>query len=212
MGQLTNRLNTSLTADVNLNLPSIPRPKPLPLPIRHGNLDITAGKCSKKISPAWLAVCRRRREEAEGLDSILYADGLDIYTNDSPPPFMHLTSKTNIAGYMCWGAHSALRGDYPTDNKVIWAGTNRWWIIETVESPNGQRASSSGNFIKWFSSNAFGTNDYYSNTPVGTVSHVDEPKLFGTSDAVKYFGPWASGKNFAIAAWNSRLTPYFQAV
>ena len=34
-----------------------------------------------------------------------------------------------------------------------------------------------------FSSNAFGTNGYYSNTPVGAVSHVEEPGLFGISDA-----------------------------
>ena len=104
-------------------------------------------------------------------------------------------------------------GDYPTDTtKVFCIGTNRWWIIETVESFNGQRASSSGNFLKWFSSNAFGTNNYYLNTPVGAVSHVDEPGLFGVSDAAKYFGFWASGKNLAIAAWNSRNTPFFQAV
>jgi hypothetical protein len=27
-----------------------------------------------------------------------------------------------------------------------------------------------------------------------------------------YLGLWATGKNFAICAWNARITPYFQAV
>ena len=48
--------------------------------------------------------------------------------------------------------------------------------------------------------------------PVGAVIHVDEPFLSGISDAAKYFGFWASGNNLAIAAWNSRKTPFFQAV
>jgi len=145
-------------------------------------------------------------------NSILLFDGLDTFTNGVAPPFMHPGPQANIAGYMCWGAHSTLAGEYPTDGKVKWIGTNRWWIIETVESFNGQRASSSGTFIKWFSSNAFGTNGFYSNTPVGAVSYVEEPGLPGVSDAAMYFGLWASGKNFAIAAWNSRRTPYFHAV
>ena len=106
---------------------------------------------------------------------------------------------------------AVLTGEYPTDGKVTWIGTNRWWIIETVESFNGQRTSDSGNFIKWFSSNAFGTNNY-SNTPVGAVCYVEEPGLDAINDPVKYFGLWASGKNLAIAAWNSRRTLYFQAV
>ena len=90
-------------------------------------------------------------------------------------------------------------------------GDRRWWIVETVESFNGQRASSSGTFIKWFSSNAFGGTSY-SNTPVGAVSYVDEPTAGGVNTAARYFGLWASGKNFGITAWNSRVTPYFQAV
>ena len=89
--------------------------------------------------------------------------------------------------------------------------TSRWWIIETEESFNGQREDGAGMFIKWFSSNAFGGTNY-SNTPVGAVSHVDEPYLSGVNDAAKYFGLWASGKNFGIAAWNSRSTPFFQAL
>ena len=59
--------------------------------------------------------------------------------------------------------------------------------------------------------NAFGATNY-ANTPVGAASHVEEPNLPGVNDAAAYFGLWASGKNFAIAAWNSRNTPAFQAV
>lgn len=144
-------------------------------------------------------------------NSILFFDGLDIYTNNIPPPLIHPTSKSNIAGYMTWGAHSALEANYPTDSKVAWVGTNRWWIIETVESFNGQRESGAGMFIKWFSAGAFGGTNY-SNTPVGAVTHVDEPHIPGVNNAANYFGLWASWKNFGIAAWNSRNTPYFQAV
>ena len=144
-------------------------------------------------------------------NSILFFDGLDIYTNNTPPPLIHPTSKSNIAGYMTWGVHSALEANYPTDSKVAWVGTNRWWIIETVESFNGQRESGAGMFIKWFSAGAFGGTNY-SNTPVGAVSHVDEPFLDRINDPAEYFSLWASGKNFAIAAWSSRKTEYFQAI
>ena len=116
----------------------------------------------------------------------------------------NVTGKPRIS----WGAHSALGVDYPIDGKVVWTGNSRWWIIETVESFNGQRESGSGMFIKWFSSNALGGANY-SNTPVGAVSHVDEPFLGGQNDAAKYFGLWASAKNFGSAAWNSRNTPAF---
>jgi hypothetical protein len=34
----------------------------------------------------------------------------------------------------------------------------------------------------------------------------------GNNDPEAYFGFWAAGKTFALCAWNSRLTPYFQAV
>ena len=149
-------------------------------------------------------------------NAILFFDGVESYTNNlpPPPPSPHPTSKSNIAGYMCWGAHSTLGGDYATDGKVIWIGTNRWWIIETVESFNGQRATQSGSagaFIEWFSSNAFGGSNH-SCTPVGAVTHVEEPGIGGVNDSAKHFSLWASGKNFAIAAWDSRRTPYFQAV
>jgi len=91
-------------------------------------------------------------------------------------------------------------------------GNSSRWIIQTVESYNGQRyATDQGTISDWFSQDAFGGTNY-SNTPVGAVSHTDEPGLPGVNDPATYFGLWASGKNFAICAWNSRETPDFQAV
>jgi hypothetical protein len=96
---------------------------------------------------------------------------------------------------------------------VNWAGNSGWYLMQTIESFNGQvvQISSQGNFIKWFSSNAFGGTNY-SNTPVGAVSNVEEPGPPSTSYGAIYFGLWASGKNSGICAWNARNTPYFQAV
>jgi len=44
------------------------------------------------------------------------------------------------------------------------------------------------------------------------VTHVDEPGAGYLEDTRACFGLWVAGKNFAICAWNSKLTPYFQAV
>lgn len=151
---------------------------------------------------------------------IQYLDGLDvILTNTIPFTYINppqITNAANVAGYFSWGFHSALGSSYATDGTVKWTGNSSWYLIETVESYNGQRRIYSGNFIQWFSSNAFGGTNY-SNTPVGAVSSVDEPYSIGASDPKIYFGLWASGDNFAICAWNSIIvvpgipTP-FQAV
>lgn len=93
-------------------------------------------------------------------------------------------------------------------------GHSRWYLIETIESFNGQRdyqITGQGNFIQWFSANAFaGTN--YASTPVGAVSHVDEPGEYGVNDSDALFGTWQAGKYFSISAWNSQITVHFQAV
>jgi hypothetical protein len=149
---------------------------------------------------------------------ITYIDGVET-TNI---PFLpHITNAVNVAGYICWGGHSNWGtnindGNFPLDGNAQWSGNNGWWIIRTVESFNDQRDIGPGqsNFEKWFSSNAFGGTNY-SNTPVGGVSYVEEPGVSATDNAI-YFGLWASGKNFAICAWNSiqitGLTPAFQMV
>jgi len=146
--------------------------------------------------------------------AIYYADGLDTVTNSTAYPGPHIASATNVAAYICWGQHSFLGDTYPTNGAVSWSSSGGWWIIETIESWNGLRENSGsgqGFFLQWFSQNAFGGSNY-SNTPVGAVSHVYEPGLAYVNDSSTYFGLWASGKSFAISAWNSRRTPYFQAV
>lgn len=125
----------------------------------------------------------------------------------------HLTNTVNVAGYICWGSHSTLEHEYAIDGKVKWTGQSSWWVIQTIESFNGQRRGGHGNFTQWFSAYAFGsTNGNYANTPVGAVSHTDEPGGPGPNSADKYFGLWAAGKPFAICAWNSKNTAKFQTV
>ncbi len=145
--------------------------------------------------------------------AILFSDGLETITNGIPYNLPHPTIATNIAGYICWGFHSSLGGEYAVNATDQWHGNSRWWIIETIESFNGQRAQQDahGNFIKWLSSAAFGGTNY-SNTPVGAVTHVEEPELAGVNNASTYFGLWSSGRNLAISAWNSRDTVYFQVI
>jgi len=152
--------------------------------------------------------------------SITYNDGLDTITtvitngitNNIYYNAPQITNAVNVAGYISWGSHSALQSTYATDKEVQWSGSSGWWIIETTESVNGRRyQSAQGNFVKWFSSNAFGGTNY-ATTPVGAVSYVEEPGLPGVNSTDTYFGLWASGRNFATCAWNSRNTRFFQAV
>ncbi len=125
----------------------------------------------------------------------------------------HITNAVNVAGYISWGSHSSLGNEYPRVGpiRVKWTGNSSWWIIETIESYNGIRHPGQGNFTQWFSQDAFGGTNY-SNTPVGAVTHTDEPGLDGVNDSHLLFGLWAQGKSFAISGWNSRVTPRFQAV
>lgn len=140
-----------------------------------------------------------------------------VYTNmypdfDAGPCTNHITRGTNVAGYMSWGEHSSLGEYYATNGYVSWSGNSGWYLMETIESFNGERdtqATEQGNFLQWFSSNAFaGTN--YSNTPIGAVSNVDEPGRPDTSYGAIYFGLWASGKNSSICAWNAINSHEFQ--
>ena len=121
---------------------------------------------------------------------------------------------TNLAGYMCWGGHSSFGHEYSRNGSNQWSGASSWWIIETIESSNGFRGPGTGNFTQWFSDLGFGwpSRTNYENTPVGAVSHTDEPGLDFINDGSIYFGLWAAGKSFAISAWQSRRTIFFQAV
>jgi alpha-tubulin suppressor-like RCC1 family protein len=134
-----------------------------------------------------------------------------VYTNvypDCGSLACHITVGTNVAGYLSWGGHSYLWSEYATNGYVRWFGNSSWWIIQTVESYNGQRDNPNtgqGNFLQWFSANAFGGTNY-SNTPVGAVSHVEEPYAIA-NDPFIYFGSWSAGKRFAICAWISLQRP-----
>jgi hypothetical protein len=127
---------------------------------------------------------------------------------------VHITNGISAAGFLSWGVHgyNETNADYATNGSIVFNGNSAWWIIETIESFNGQRYRiGQGTFVKWYSRNAFGGTNY-SSTPIGAVSHVNEPTTGGVNDSAKYFGLWQAEKTFAICAWNSRLTPYFQAV
>jgi Regulator of chromosome condensation (RCC1) repeat len=125
----------------------------------------------------------------------------------------HIAVGTNVAGYFSWGVHGGFTGTYPVDSTVTFTNDSVWYIIETAESYNGQRTTSQGNFLEWYSSNAFGGSNY-SNTPVGAVSNVDEPDTLGLNLPNIYFGSWAVGRILAYSAWNSfpGFTDYLQVV
>jgi alpha-tubulin suppressor-like RCC1 family protein len=146
------------------------------------------------------------------VSAIAYLNGIELYATGQ---FLtHLTRATNLAGYFSWGVHSSLGPDYAVNGTNVWQGNSRWWLIETVESFNGWRddsISGQASFLQWFSSGAFGGANY-SNTPVGAVSHTDEPSDAGVNDTRLFFGLWASGRSFAVSSWRSRRTVYFQAV
>jgi hypothetical protein len=147
--------------------------------------------------------------------AVLYADGVEACAPCSPTALTHIRNAVNVAGYVCWGSHSSLLNEYAiAANGVAWQGNSGWWIIETVESYNGQPRAGNGDFYMWFDHRGFGGGIYtnYENTPVGAVTHVDEPGLGGVNNTYSYFDMWASGSNFAICAWASRNTDKFQAV
>jgi alpha-tubulin suppressor-like RCC1 family protein len=128
----------------------------------------------------------------------------------------NIARATNVAGFLCLGFYEWHTGDYAIDGSVTFVGQSSWYLIETRESFNGCRLRGAqqppqGNFISWFSPNAFG-GSAYGHTPVGAVTHVEEPGDAGVSDSYKYFGFWAAGKPFAYCAWMSRRTPNFQVV
>ncbi len=146
--------------------------------------------------------------------AILFFDGLETLTNGVAYNLIHPTGMSNVAGHITWGSHSSLANEYSRNGTNVWGGESSWWIIETFDSFSGWRWPGQGNFTQWFFSNAYGGSTYtdYENTPVGAVTHTDDPYILGVEDASRYFGLWASGKNFAICAWYARKTPYFQAV
>lgn len=134
------------------------------------------------------------------------------YSNFTPVN-IHITTGTNLAGFISWGGHGQIGfGSFYGGGGIRFYGSSGWWIIETVESFNGQWEYSGGmnRFHDWFvQTTAGGTN--FESTAVGSVSHTDEPGFFGVNDPFKFFGFWQAGKSFARCAWLSRNTPFFQA-
>lgn len=139
-----------------------------------------------------------------------FQDGIETYSGE----VNHLlTTCTNISGYMSWGVHGSLPSTYPTDGTLQWSGNSGWWTILTLESFNGQvwQLSPQGNFVGWFSSNAFGGANF-SNTPVAAVGNVTEPMMVTAGvNGEKYFKLWATGKPFGGAVWSTQEALRFQA-
>ena len=115
---------------------------------------------------------------------------------------------TNVSGYYSFGTHdNFFANSYPTNLQIVFSSNSDWYLIQTDESFNGQRVESSqGNFLGWYASNAFGGSNY-SNTPIGAVSHVDEPGDL-ENQLNLYFGYWAAGRTFASCVWNSLITDF----
>jgi len=127
------------------------------------------------------------------------------------PSEAHINTSSDVGGYFTKGVHGNWGANYAVDGSVTFSGRSAWYVIETQESFNGRRVDSGqGSFLEWFSSGAFGGLNYL-NTPVGAVSHTEEPNS-GINDTRKYFGLWASGRSFGASAWFSRKTTSFQAV
>ena len=142
--------------------------------------------------------------------SMTFSNNTTVVTVTNNNLLFHATSATNVSGYVSWGVH----GGFTPYQNVSLHGNSGWWLIETFESYNGQQVlfpGSQGSFVNWFSSNAFG-GTYYSNTPVGAISSVDEPFAIGVCNPSNYIGSWAAGKNFGICAWNLLNSDKLQAI
>ncbi len=137
-----------------------------------------------------------------------------------PQPEDHILLATNVAGYVTWGYNACMGSQYAIEPEyvsrcgwvfpnVVFLGDSGWYLIHTIESFNGWRQSHQGNFIDWFSSNAFGGTGY-SNTPVCAASHVEEPEAGHYRP--EFFGLWVKGKSFAKAVWLSNRTTHLQAI
>lgn len=143
---------------------------------------------------------------------ILWTNGMETVTNGISYNLGHLTNAANVGGYFSWGGHSSLGSAYAVDGELKWTGHSSWFVVSTVESFNGDlNETGMGNFVQWFSPNAFGGVNYL-NTPVGAVTHVEEPGISGIENTQAYFGLWAAGYNFATCAWMARVTPYYMPV
>jgi hypothetical protein len=118
----------------------------------------------------------------------------------------YITSARDVRGFFSWGHNGGRGGDYALNGSVIFGGKSSWYTIVTAESFNGQRSVFQGNFVDWFSANAFGGSNY-SSTPIGAVAHVEEPYLQGVHSS-EFFPCWERGQLFIECAWASMRSPY----
>ncbi len=179
--------------------------------IRHGT-----GFADDYTSDWWFGLMATNglAQSAVPSAAVLYTNGIETFTNGIASNLPHITNAANVAGYMSWGGHSSLGSAYATSGELQWSGHSSWFLIATMESFNGDinvSGDGMGNFIEWFSPNAFGGTNYL-NTPVGAVTHVEEPTISGIENMQAYYGLWAAGQNFATCAWAARATPYYMAV
>lgn len=138
----------------------------------------------------------------------------------SGPDKASISSAHNVKGFVTWGYWGDKNGNWPIDGSVRFSGNSNWYVIQTVESHNGHwvhpdagddpSAHYQSNFIKWFSAQAFGGTNY-EYTPIGAVTHTDEPSVSGVNSPA-LFTCWESNQVFSYCAWKSRRTIHFQAV
>lgn len=116
-----------------------------------------------------------------------------------------LSSASDVTGFLIHGIYGYnSNSNYAVDGTIRFSGNSGWYAMSTVESFNGlwMAAGHQGNFIKWFSKNAFGGSNY-EHTPAAATTYVKEP----TSNSVQpsLFTCWDVGKPFAYCAWKSQI-------
>lgn len=116
----------------------------------------------------------------------------------------------DVAGLITWGVNGSRGAGYAKDGNLRFTGKSDWFLIQTVESFNGMRDTTHGNYISWFSKNAFGGSDY-DKTPAAAIAHVDEPGVNGLNTSY-YFPCWNQGNLFIDCAWFSRASPMMEAI
>jgi hypothetical protein len=145
----------------------------------------------------------------EPLNAIARRDGVRAVNPNVPvtivghgEPF--ITTASDVSGFMTWGWNAGRGPWYSLDGKVTFTGNSGWYAIQTYESFNGWWNSWQGDFTDWFSANAFGGTNY-SNTPAGSVNHVEEPTAGGVNGP-SYFQCWEKRHLFIDCAWTSLNT------
>jgi alpha-tubulin suppressor-like RCC1 family protein len=133
----------------------------------------------------------------EGEQGVISADpSASVFGSEQP---VLITRATNVAGYYSVGSDFGHSPGMATNGEVVFTNNSGWYIMASIDSFNGRRVIGQSGFLTWFSENAFGGSNY-SNTPVGAVTHVDEPTTGGVENCYYYYGDWALGRSFGITA------------